>query len=193
MREKLNENPLAQVVLIGVLLLGVGFFLMHSMGGGGEEGSGGETTATIETGGEGTLATLETSPAPATGGSAVPPPTKAPPADVVDAYKSGNTVAILFVHDGGIDDRLVRDAGERLAALPNVAYFVVPAAEISRYVAITGGVGVDRVPALVVIRPKRTSGSTPSALISYGFQSGESIVQAVIDAGYDGPTVDYHP
>jgi len=196
MREKLNENPLAQVALIGVLLLGVGFFLMHSMGGGGEEGgegSAGETTATVETGGEGTLATLETSPAPATGGSTVPPPTKAPPADVVDAYQSGDTVAILFVHDGGIDDRLVRGAGERLAALPDVAYFVVPAAKISRYVAITGGVGVDRVPALVVIRPKRTAASTPTALVSYGFQSGESVRQAVIDAGYDGPTVDYHP
>ncbi len=195
MREKLNENPLAQVALIGVLLLAVGFFMMHSMGGGGKEageGSTGETSATIEAGGEASLATAE-SPVPATGESTIPPPTKAPPADVVEAYQSGETVAILFVHDGGIDDRLVRDAGERLSALSGVAYVVVPAAEISRYVAITGGVGLDRVPALVVIRPKRVAGSTPTASVSYGFQSGESVVQAVIDAGYDGPTVDYHP
>lgn len=205
MREKLNENPLAQVALIGVLLLGVGFFLMHSMGGGeeGGESSGGEVAATVNgvsaTGSspgeavENAVTSLESGSAPAAPASTVPPPTKPPPADVVEAYESGSTVAILFVHDGGIDDRLVRDAGERLSALSGVSYFVVPAAKISRYAAITEGVGVERVPALVVIRPKRANGSTPTASVSYGFQSGESVVQAAIDAGYKGPTVDYHP
>jgi hypothetical protein len=197
MREKLNENPIAQIAVIGVLLLAVGVFFMHSMGGGkegGGEGSGGEVTATSATEESGAaLATLESGAAPAAEASTVPPPIKAPPAEVVAAYESGETIAILFVHDGGIDDRLVRDASEPLSALPDVFTFVVPASKISRYVAITGSVGVDRVPALVVIRPKRTGGSTPTASVSYGFQSGESVRQAVIDAGYTGPTVDYHP
>ena len=42
MREKLNSNPLAQAALVGVLLIVVGFFLMSTMGKGGEE----ETAAT---------------------------------------------------------------------------------------------------------------------------------------------------
>ena len=37
MREKLNNNPLAQIGVIGVLLVAVGIFAMSSMGGGGEE------------------------------------------------------------------------------------------------------------------------------------------------------------
>ena len=48
-------------------------------------------------------------------------------------------------------------------------------------------------PALVVVRPKHLDQGTPSASVSYGFQSAESVVQAVIDAGYKGPTLDYHP
>ncbi len=77
--------------------------------------------------------------------------------------------------------------------MPGVATFIVPASKISRYAAITEGVGVSRVPALVVVRPKRLHEAVPTASVSYGFQSGESVVQAVIDAGYKGPTVDYHP
>ncbi|HMB54075.1 MAG TPA: hypothetical protein VKU40_12220, partial [Thermoanaerobaculia bacterium] len=71
--------------------------------------------------------------------------------------------------------------------------FIVPAAKISRYAAITEGVGVDRVPALVVVSPKDLDKSVPVASVSFGYQSPQSVSQAVIDAGYDGPTVDYHP
>jgi hypothetical protein len=205
MREKLNENPLAQVALIGVLLLAVGFFVMSSMGGGDEEeGSGGEVAATVNgvpaTGStpgeavENAVTSLESGAGATASGVAPSAPlaTKAPPSAVVAAHESGETVALLFVHDDGIDDRLVRDASARLAGLPGVASFVVPAARISRYAAITEPIGVDRVPALVVIRPKR-AGSVATASVSYGFQTGENVVQAVVDAGYDGPTVDYHP
>jgi len=69
----------------------------------------------------------------------------------------------------------------------------VPAARISRYAAITEGVGVDRVPALVVVTPKHLKKTVPTASVSYGFQSPQSIAQAVIDAGYEGKTLDYHP
>jgi hypothetical protein len=195
MREKLNSNPIAQVAMVGVLLLLAGVFFLHSGGGGGESGeevSSGEATTTA-TSAEEQLATAETGTVALAGASSVPPATAAPPAAVVDAYEAGDTVVLLFVHDAGIDDSLARDATSRLSGMPGVATFIVPAAKISRYAAITEGVGVNRVPALVVITPKRADHGVPTASVSYGFQSGESVVQAVIDAGYKGPTVAYHP
>jgi hypothetical protein len=48
-------------------------------------------------------------------------------------------------------------------------------------------VDVNRVPALVVIEPKRaTDGGMPEASVSYGFRSAESVLQAIRDAGYRG-------
>jgi len=193
MREKLNENPLAQIVVIGVLLLFTGFFLMSSMGGkgGGEES---ESSAVSSTGAESAteapagVATALAMVSQASAGAARPLP---PP--VTAAWQADKTVVLLFVHDGGIDDKLVKAATARLTTLPEAATFIVPASRISRYAAITEGVGVNRVPALVVVRPKRLHQTIPTASVSYGFQSGESVVQAVIDAGYKGPTLDYHP
>ncbi len=196
MREKLNSNPVAQIALIGVLLLATGFFVMSSMGGGGEGGKESESEAASAALGEPAPSEAE---APAGLDAALAMVSQASagaaplPRPVYDAWKAGDTVVLLFVHDGGIDDKLVADATDRLAALPNVATFIVTASKISRYAAITEGVGVSRVPALVVVRPKRLHGAVPTASVSYGFQSGESVVQAVIDAGYEGPTVDYHP
>jgi len=195
MREKLNENPLAQVAVIGVLLLVTGIFLMSSMGGGsdGEEAESGEASpasVSEESAGEapaGLPAALEMV-SRASAGNARPLPHP-----VIAAWDDDKTVVLLFVHDGDIDDKLVKAATARLAALPEAATFTVPASRISRYAAITEGVGVNRVPALVVVRPKRLHQTIPTASVSYGFQSGQSIVQAVIDAGYKGPTLDYHP
>lgn len=197
MREKLNSNPVAQIALIGVLLLAAGFFVMSSMGGGGSEGGEeSESSAASATEALGEAAPAE---APAGLDAALAMVSQASagaaplPRPVYDAWQAGDTVVLLFVHDGGIDDKLVADATTRLSALSNVATFTVPASKISRYAAITEGVGVSRVPALVVVRPKRLHEAVPTASVSYGFQSGESVVQAVIDAGYEGPTVDYHP
>lgn len=213
MREKLNSNPLLQVAVIGVLLLGAGFFVMSSMGRGGEEeSSAGTTEATVSgadtdasgnaTGGtpgeagEGAAdaATAELGSS-ISGGSTLPPATAAPPPPqpVVDAFDANQTVVLLFVRDGGIDDEMVRGSVDQLGALADVSTFVVPASRIARYVAITQGVALDRVPALVVVRPKHLAGEVPVASVSYGFQSPESVVQAVVDAGYEGRTLDYHP
>ena len=68
-----------------------------------------------------------------------------------------------------------------------------PPISIARYATIAQGVDVDRVPALVVLRPKRLDHGVATASVHYGFQSPESVVQAVVDAGYKGPTLDYHP
>ena len=51
MREQLNNNPLAQLAVVGVLIVAVGFFLLSSSGGGKEEESAGSTEATVSVAG----------------------------------------------------------------------------------------------------------------------------------------------
>jgi hypothetical protein len=198
MREALNSNPLAQAAVVGVLLICVAIFVMSSGGGGEEEG--GEPAATGSTSVSPTAAAPAESTPPAslegalaavsqTAAAAAPPL----PRPVMRAWKANQTPVLLFVRDGGIDDRLVRTATSGLAGFRSAAVFIVPAHQISRYAAISEGVGVDRVPALVVVTPKHLDQSVPTASVSYGFQSPQSAAQAVIDAGYKGPMVDYHP
>lgn len=194
MREKLNENPMAQVALVGVLLVLAAVFLLSKMGGGSEEEEGGESAA-ANAAVASAAAELEASgqpielPPPGSGPGSPP----APPRAVVSAFNAGETVAILFVRDGGIDDRLVKDSVQRLEAIGGVATFVVPSHQLARYVSIAQGVDLNRVPALVVIRPKHLSGAYDPASVQYGFQSAESVVQAVVDARYHGGTLAYHP
>ena len=194
MREKLNENPMAQVALVGVLLVLAAVFLLGKMGGGSEEEEGGESAA-ANAAVASVASELEASgqplhlPPPGSGPGAPPPP----PHAVISAFNAGNTVAILFVRDGGIDDRLARRAVGRLERMSRVATFVVPSHELARYVSIAQGVELNRVPALVVIRPKSLSHGYDAASVHYGFQSSESIVQAVVDARYRGGTLAYHP
>lgn len=203
MRDKLNSNPLAQLAVVGCLLLAVGVFVMSSMGGGKEEE--GETTtssATVTTP-EGSASVTATVASPTEGAEAptsvpaLPPEaaSTAPPLPraVTAAFANNRTVVLLFVHDGGIDDEAVKTTVTGLRALPDVTPFVVPADRIARYAAIAQGVAVDRVPALVVLRPKRLNRGIPVASVHYGFQSPESVTQAIIDAGYKGRTLDYHP
>jgi hypothetical protein len=215
MRDAINSNPLVQAAVIGVLLLGGVFFFISSSGGGGEESAaGGETEATVSVAGttasgtataatpgeavEGAVEAAEASVAQSVsaalasvsqGGASVPPL----PRSVLSSWRANQTLVLLFVRDGGIDDDLAKRATFGVAGFGGVALFVVPAHQISRYAAITEGVGVDRVPALVVVTPKHLKKTVPTASVSYGFQSAESVRQAVIDAGYEGPTVDYHP
>jgi len=194
MREKLNENPMAQVALVGVLLVLAAVFLLGKMGSGSEEeGEGGSAAATaavtaveteLEAGSE-----PPSLPAPGSGPGAPP----APPQAVLSAFDAGDTVALLFIRDGGIDDRLVKRAVQRLEAMSRVATFVVPTHQLAHYVSIAQGVDLNRVPALVVIRPKSLSKGYDAASVHYGFQSPESIVQAVVDARYRGGTLPYHP
>lgn len=195
MREKLNENPAAQVAVVAVLLVLVAVFLLGKMGGGSEEEAeeaGAATPAAasaIASAEAGPNTQLPTLPAPGSGPGALPPL----PRPVIDAFDSGQTVTLLFVRAGGIDDRLTAAAAKRLDGMPGVAPFVVPVDKIGRYASVAQGVNLNRVPALVVIRPRRLSNGVPTASVRYGFQSPESVVQAVIDAGYKGPTLSYHP
>jgi len=199
MREKLNENPMAQAALVGVLLLIAAVFLLGKMGGE-SEGEGEEAAAptpaatsaiaAVEAEAEaGSATSLPTLPAPGTGPGSLPPP----PRPVVAAFQANQTVVLLFVGKGGIDDRLTLDAVKRLEGMAGVTPFVVPSDQIARYVSIAQGVKVNRLPALVVVRPRHLDNGVPTASVQYGFQSAESVVQAVVDAGYKGPTLSYHP
>jgi hypothetical protein len=187
MREAINSNPIAQAAVMGVLLLLAAFFFMTKMGGGEEEGVSPGSESIVSA-----VAATETGAGPIPPGAlaAVAPP---PPSTVTAAFEANETVALLFVDDGGIDDRLVKASVGQLEALPDVTTFVVPASRIARYAAIAQGVDVSRVPALVVIRPKNLDKGVPTASVTYGFQSPQSAVQAVRDAGYKGRTLEYHP
>jgi hypothetical protein len=210
MREQLNSNPLVQLAVVGVLLVGAALFFMR--GGEDEEEPAGTTEATVTVAGtDASGSATGASPgeavegaveeaAEAAGGeslsSAVGPSaaaTRPLPRPVLGAWEANRTLVLLFIRDGGIDDRLVKSATSGLDGFSDASVFVVPAAKIARYAAITEGVGVDRVPALVVVRPKSLKKTVPTASVSYGFQSPQSVAQAVIDAGYKGKTLDYHP
>jgi hypothetical protein len=196
MREAINSNPLVQAAVIGVLLLGTVFFFVSSSGGKEEEEAAPAPESTLSVSGTestapagGAAAATEAGVTGALAAAGAPPL----PKPVLAAYRANSTIVLLIVRDGGIDDRIVRNASDELAGFRDAAVFVVPARQISRYAAITEGVGVERVPALVVVTPKHLDKSVPTASVSYGFQSPQSVAQAVIDAGYKGPTVAYHP
>lgn len=209
MREKLNENPKAQVGLIAVLAL-VGVFMFLKMSGGSKpEEAAAPTEATVAVAGtsatgtatgatpgeavEGAVETALESAGETAGAAPSSIPAPPPPAPVTSAYDEGKTVVLLIVHDGGIDDDLVEQASTQLSSHPDVALFTVPAAQIARYAAITVGLEVDRVPALVVMRPKRLSDGTPQATVDYGFRTAQGVEQAVRDAAYNGRELTYHP
>jgi hypothetical protein len=113
------------------------------------------------------------------------------PAPVLAAHERGDTVVLFVVHDSGIDDRLALQALHALSGEHGVAVFIVPVNEVAKYAAITQGVGLDRTPALIVVR--HSDGGPAPASVQYGFQTPESVVQAVLDARYRGPTVGYAP
>lgn len=198
MREKLNNSPVAQIGLVAVLVVVAAILLLGGgFGGGGEEEASTETAATTEIEGaevpietaatvEGTLESFSQS----TAASIVPPPLPKP---VQKAYKDDKTVVLLVVHDGSIDAELVERSTRRVADRSSTALFVVPAKQIDRYAAITLGVDVQQLPALITVVPKRLDHGEPKAFLDYGFQSPERIDQAIRDAEYSGPEASYHP
>jgi hypothetical protein len=198
MRRAINENPVVKIALIGVLVILAGLFFTKRVLKRDKEPSStpvaqaaapGVAPASAEaTAGSAVSAPAAATSVPTTGvpGPPLPPPVRA-------AYAGDETVVLLVVRGGGIDDGLVRGAVERLRDKPSLAVFVTNAKGIARYSRITSGVAVNRVPALIVVRPQRLSSGVPTAHVSYGFRGAESVVQAVRDAVYKGPTLPYHP
>lgn len=216
MRKQLNENPAVQAGLILVLAIVFAFILFTRVLGGSEPppqdaaapsaagatapGAGVATPAPA--GADVAPDTAAASPAPSGGlgfeaGPGLPKP-------LVEAYDSGKTVVLLAIREhpqgcysrdlvagpncAGIDDSRVNAIVRALRFRPATEVFVTHAFGLARYSRIAQGVDVDRVPALIVLRPKRLSnGSLPVASINYGFRGPASVLQSVRDAEYKGP------
>jgi len=217
MRKAINENPVVQAALIGVLALGVGLMLVMRMGGSSSDESTTPDAAATEAVASGTPAAGDAAAAapadPAATGTAPAPSSAADPAAatgqptgdftagpglpaaVVDAYDADKAVVLLIVNKDGIDDRELEGMVDQLKSHPDAAVFVANVNDVSRYSRITEGVDLDRTPAMVVIRPKHLDDSPmPTAVISYGFRGSASVEQALDDALYKGPAdLPYYP
>jgi hypothetical protein len=193
MRQKLNENPVAQIALIGVLAIVVGYFVLSNLSGG-EESEGGETPPSTEVVVTEAGAGLEgAAPVAATASISAPSEQKLP-ADVEAAYANGETIVLLIYRPGGIDDELTEKAAQVVEGIPDTALFEAKADQVARYVAITGPLGVNQAPALIVIRSKeRNGGDAAPATVTYGFQTASDIRQAIVDSKYNGPELPYAP
>jgi hypothetical protein len=214
-RRALNENPVAQIAVLGVLVVVVGFLLMARMA----HKSGGSDSVATSSAAPAAPAPADsatsTSPSsqvgtapPSTGSAAVPPATTPPvgtaasgfvagpglPAPVVKAYAEDKTVVLLVFRQRGVDDSAVRSSVERLRGRSELAVFVTHAAHIARYARITEGLDVNRVPALIVLRPRHLTHGTPTASVTYGFQGPDSVDQAIRNSRYKGPSdLPYYP
>src|SRR6202012_1371742 len=149
----------------------VGYLVISNLGGGGsgEESSTAEAPTTSEAApSEAPAETATTSEAAGVSGepagpapqiaadtASTPAPATHPlPPAVEKAYRNNKIVVLLLVRDGGVDDHIVRRATKMLETNPHVALFSAKAKHVARFAALTGPLGVDRVPALIVVRPK---------------------------------------
>jgi cytoskeletal protein RodZ len=217
MRKALNDNPVVQIGALLALALLVGFLLITRMSHKSSESSTSTTasdssaavaptssssdpTAAATSSAAPTAPDATAAPAPTAPSGAVAPTGKfvagpGLPAPVVQAYNHNQVVVLLVVRRNGIDDDAVKAGAEAVAGASKVALFVTNAGHIARYSRIAAGVNVDRVPALIVLRPRNlTDGGLPQATVSYGFRGVDSVAQAVRDALYKGPTdLPYYP
>ena len=208
MRKALNDNPVVQVVMLGILGIVVAFlFMTRVMSQEEDNPAADEAAAPAATTAGAAPAIVPTTdqPAPATDAAAVAPAAAPPvaagfeagaglPKNVVDAYESGDVVAMLVLNRKGTEDNRVEAEVNGLRGRGDTSVFVVEAKDVARYSRIAEGVDLDRVPALVVIEPEnRADGGLPTATISYGFRGPESVEQAIRDALYKGKQLPYHP
>jgi nitrogen regulatory protein PII len=192
MRDAINNNPVVQIGLVAVLLVAAGIFVMSSMGGGGEEAEEAPVTAEVTT--EPAVVPTATGAPVATGAGAPKVPPQPLPQRVVSAFDANRTVVLMIVKKGAVDDAAATaSALAGTAGVGGVSLFVVPVDQIAHYTAITQEAEVSQVPALVVVRPKNLDEGAAPASVSYGYQSAESVRQAIMDARYEGRTLSYHP
>jgi hypothetical protein len=206
MRDAINNNPKVQLGIIGALVLLIALVVLPAMMGKKSSSTGGTTTNTVSAqattpNGSVDLTVQTTQPAPgaasAAGATGVAPPAASVspealipgpglPRPLIDAWKHGQAVVLLIVRNHGIDDRLVSHSVHGLSGDSQLSVFVVHANQVARYSRITQGVGVSQAPALVVVRPRKVSGSVPEAQVAYGFRDSQTVVQFVHDALYSG-------
>jgi len=212
-REKLNDNPVAQIALLGVLVLVVGFLLLTRMGGSSEETPAAPAptdpaaTAPVTPDATGAVPITPTDPSlpvtpDATGTVPVPGADSdfkagpGLPAPVVDAYDANKVVVLLIVNKGSIDDDKIKAIAQDLGKRPDTTLFTVESSDVADYSRIAQGVDLQQTPALVVLRPKNLTpnGAQPTATIEYGFRGPDSVNQTVEDALYKGrDDLPYYP
>lgn len=214
MRKALNENPVVQIAVLG--LVGVAFAILLFT----TFLSGGNSTAPAPAGlaPDGSGVVQPTSPEPVTpvASSAAPIPavpsipdapqpangaqdkgglaaTKGLPKGVVAAYEADKAIALLVIDPKAEISTKLESYTRRLGRRNGVAVFVVKTRRIAEYSRITVGVAVSQAPALVVVRPRKLTGGVPTATVTYGFRSPQSVAQAVDDALYKGKPVPSYP
>lgn len=213
MRQAINENRTVQLALLGVLALLGGLFLLKGMGGGSESTAAGTATPVAPTT-PGTTTPTTAAPTDPTAAAAIPTATGTAatagaaaagvptnlipgpglPKGLLPAYHHGKAIVVLVRRAGGVDDALVHGSVDRLRSLPGVKVYATKAKQIARYAWLTQGVNVTDLPALVVLRPRKLSKGKATASVSYGFRDSASVLQAVKDELYRGPTDrPYHP
>jgi hypothetical protein len=202
-RRAINDNPVAQAAIIGLLVIAVAFLMLTRVL---NQNSAGDDSAATESSVASTPAETTGAPTPAPSEAAAPSAattsaavgefTAGPglPQSVVSAYDDGQAVVLLVTRKAGIEDQRLKAMVGSARGVGNVAVFTTNARGIARYSRIARGVDVSRVPALVVVRPRDLSGGVPQASVSYGFRGPDSVEQAVRDALYDGKSnLPYYP
>lgn len=213
MREKLNNDPRTQIIVLAVAAV-IFAVVMFTMVLGGEEAAPPPVTdpatgavvpagaAPVDTVDPATGLPAPTGTVPATPDPATTPdpgaadgllPGKGLPEDVLVAYARGKALALIVVDPKGLADSKLEAYTEQLGTRSDVEAFVVDVKDIADYARITQGVSVSRAPALVVVTPRDKAGDVPTASVSYGFRSPESVEIALEDALYDGKPVSSFP
>ena len=220
MRKALNENPMVQLAVLGVCAVVFAVILFTSVLKKDEQPAATTTTPAAATTSD-PAATSDPSasastPSPSTGSSAsgtapaapetdtvTPPaggatadgllPSKGLPENVLVAFARNKAIALLVVDPKGLSDKQLEQFTDTLRSRDDVEVFVVNVKDIAKYARVTAGVSVSRTPALVVVRPRKLTDSTPTAAVSYGFRGPRSVNQAVDDALYDGKQVPSYP
>jgi hypothetical protein len=215
MRKALNDNPMVQIAVLGIVAVVFAVLLFTTV----LKKKDTAATATDPAAATATTAPATSAPVTPTDSSATPavpsdsatpaPTTAAPPpggsiadgllpskglpSDVLVAFAKNQTIALLVIDPKGMSDKKVEEYTNELRSRNDVEVFVVDVKDIADYSRITIGATVTRVPALVVIRPRKLSGSVPTATVSYGFRDAASVNQAVDDALYDGRQIPSYP
>ncbi len=211
MRKAINNNPVVQIGLLGVLGVLVAVVFMSSMGGTPPPPADEETATTA------TATPAASSAAPVASATAAPDPSapvtpaapaagstpfeasKGLPADLVNAYNSGDVVVLLVQQADGFEDRAILRDVESLENRGDTSVFITDVNRVSRYSRIAEGVSLDRVPAIIVLSPlegdvpKGETAPMPTAAVTYGYRGKESVTTAVEDAVYDGKQLSYDP
>jgi hypothetical protein len=220
MRKALNENPMVQIAVLGVCAVVFAVILFTSVLKKDEEPAATTTTPAATTSDPAATtsdpAASASTPTPPAGSATpdaapvapetdtvTPPaggasadgllPSKGLPEDLLVAFARNKAIALLVVDPKGLSDKQLEQFTDTLRSRDDVEVFVVNVEDIAKYARVTAGVSVSRTPALVVIRPRKLTGSVPTASVSYGFRGPRSVNQAVDDGLYDGKQVPSYP